>query len=150
MQRLRIKRVDLERMHKETGLSISAIRTAFERKSYGTCRASTTEEAQKAYHRARDDSPSKAAAWIKWLELSLADIERALTVGEMRKAYYSSPVGSAIGMLAWARWDKLSLAEVEKATTIEEIRAAIDNAPSLEKARGLGIRKLATFFPKKK
>ena len=86
-------KVDIDRMSKETRISISKIKNVLGIPPEPHP-ALTLEEARKAFSNAPLGSETRNAALQKWHQFSAEAVKQAKTLEEIRKAYYNTHSGS--------------------------------------------------------
>lgn len=110
----------LERLSELTGIPCAHFKIALGQKLSFTCDAKTIEEARHAHGVAYPRSEAEAAAFERWQELSLIEIENAKTLEEIKSAYERAPDGGVVKDLALRKW-------IDLCTSVDEIYYLYDN-----------------------
>lgn len=102
-------------------------------------KASTLDEAKKAFDNTPDYGEAEMAAWTKQIDL-------ATTTEEIDEIYKRTDTGSKEERMARRKWKELSLVEIEKASTPNEATSAYFEAQDEVEIETAAIRKIATFY----
>lgn len=117
----------------ETGIPLQEIQDALV-----GCDATTVEEAFAAYQAASEKRAERLAAFQRWDELLLEDLEKVTTCDEARRIYNNSHGQSRTSRKAFEKW-------VSLCTTVRQAMAAYfvtTSDPELWRERRLVLRKI--------
>ena len=113
------------------------------------CAVNTPKDAKIIYENAPPNSETKAAALMRWSELSLQEIEKATTLDEFKAVFINAPrEGETRDRILW-RWHEITLQKAMEATNIEEAREAIDAALPGSAAEVEALKKWVRFVKHK-
>lgn len=151
--------IDIERMSRETGISVSDIEKAFKM----PYKYSTIEELERASNRAVSKEERRWAL-AEWRKLSAAQIAKASTIDEVREAFIASPDivsdQSEERISALVKWASLcstleeAIEMLYDVNTDEEIGVAfarcIDLCSTFDEVREIADKEIPAYFIKEK
>ena len=137
---------DLQALSERTGISEVDFKIALNI-PLKPCPAKTIPEARNEYRTTREGGEEKAAAFMRWNELSLIDVEAAKNIPEILKAYHNSPDYSEAEVRGAEKLNALLLERIATVTKFDEALDlyidALEGTPA-QKASLLKIYELST------